>query len=103
VVVAYEKITKSTQITEPTTMHKIDQIVQTIDQYRKEIKNLWEKFIPTTPPEVKEKGSKKQSYRWMKWNDKSTQLSTCLIEKHNYGKIWRKINKPRTRTRKRKR
>jgi hypothetical protein len=53
-VVAYDRIPKSTQIEEPTTMQKIDQIVKTIDQYRKEIENLWEQLIPTTPPEVKE-------------------------------------------------
>jgi hypothetical protein len=53
-VVAYDRIPKSTQTTEPTTMQKIDQIVQTIDQYRQEIENLQEQLIPTTPPEVKE-------------------------------------------------
>jgi hypothetical protein len=53
-VVAYDKIPKSAQTTEPTTMQKIDQIVQTIDQYRQEIENLQEQLIPTTPPEVKE-------------------------------------------------
>jgi hypothetical protein len=29
--------------------------VQTIDQYKKDIENLWEKCIPTTPPKVKDK------------------------------------------------
>jgi hypothetical protein len=40
VVVAYDRIPKSAQIAEPTTTQKIDQIVQTIDQYRQEIENL---------------------------------------------------------------
>jgi hypothetical protein len=39
-VIAYEKIPKSTQTTELTTTQKIDQIVQTIDQYRQEIEHL---------------------------------------------------------------
>jgi hypothetical protein len=51
--VAYEKIPKSVQIENPTMMQKVNQIVQTIDQYRQEIENLWEHFIPTTPPKVK--------------------------------------------------
>jgi hypothetical protein len=54
VVAAYNRISNSAQITEPTTTQKIDHIVQTIDQYRQEIKTLWEQLIPTTPPEVKE-------------------------------------------------
>jgi len=53
-VVAYEKVPKSAQTTEPMTTQKIDQIVKTIDQYMHEIKNLQEQLIPTTPPEVKE-------------------------------------------------
>ena len=52
-VVAYDKIPKSTQTIDLMAMQKIDQIVQTIDQYRQEIELLWEKLIPTTPPEVK--------------------------------------------------
>jgi FtsZ-binding cell division protein ZapB len=42
------------QVAEPNTMQNIDNIVQTIDQYRQEIENLKEKRIPTTPLEVKE-------------------------------------------------
>jgi FtsZ-binding cell division protein ZapB len=55
VVVAYEKIPKTVQVTELTATEKIDQIVQTIDQYQQEIENLHEKLTPTTPPEVREK------------------------------------------------
>jgi tetrahydromethanopterin S-methyltransferase subunit B len=54
VVVAYEKIPKTAQRTELMVTEKIDQIVQTIDQYQQEIENLWEQLTPTTPPEVKE-------------------------------------------------
>jgi hypothetical protein len=39
-------------------MQKIDHIVKTIYQYKKEIENLWEHLIPTTPLEVKEKRNK---------------------------------------------
>jgi hypothetical protein len=49
VVVAYEKISKSVQIAEPITTHKIDQIVKTIDQYRQDIENLQEQLLPTNP------------------------------------------------------
>jgi hypothetical protein len=38
--IAYEKIPKSAQMTELTVTQKIDQIVQTIDQYRQEIEHL---------------------------------------------------------------
>jgi len=34
---------------------KINLITQTIDQYMQEIKDLKEKFNPTTPPKVREK------------------------------------------------
>jgi hypothetical protein len=51
---AYDRIPNSAQITEPTTTQNIDHIVQTIDQYMKEIENLLEQLIPTTPSEVKE-------------------------------------------------
>jgi hypothetical protein len=37
VVVAYDRIPKNVQIKEATTTHKIDHIVQKIDQYRQEI------------------------------------------------------------------
>jgi hypothetical protein len=40
VVVAYEKIPKNTQMVELTVTEKIDQIVQTIDQYQQEIEHL---------------------------------------------------------------
>ena len=40
---------------EITTVEKIDQIAQAIDQYQKEIENLWEHLTPATPPAVKEK------------------------------------------------
>jgi hypothetical protein len=38
--VAYEKSPKSVHTLELTTTHKIDQIMQTIDQYKQEIKHL---------------------------------------------------------------
>jgi hypothetical protein len=54
VAVAYDRIPKREQIAEPMTTQKIDQIVQTIDQYRLEIENFREQLIPTISPEVKE-------------------------------------------------
>jgi predicted nucleic acid-binding Zn-ribbon protein len=62
VVVAYEKIPKNAQTTELTVTEKIDQIVQTIDQYQQEIENLWEQLTPTTPPEVKEQRKGQKSW-----------------------------------------
>jgi hypothetical protein len=50
----YDIIPKSVQIEEPMMTQKIDQIVQTINQYMKDIENLQEQLIPTTPLEVKE-------------------------------------------------
>ena len=58
-VVAYDRIPKSAQTTERTMMQKIDHIVQTIDQYRKEIEKIQEQLIPTNPPEVKKQRDKK--------------------------------------------
>jgi hypothetical protein len=64
VVVAYEKIPKNAQTTELTATEKIDQIVQTIDQYQQEIENLWEHLTPTTPPEVREKRKQEATSRY---------------------------------------
>jgi hypothetical protein len=54
----YEKITQTAQGEEITGLEKIDQIVQAIDQYQKEIDNLLEEITPTTAPVVKEKRKK---------------------------------------------
>jgi hypothetical protein len=53
-VAAYEKMTKREHMTKLTLTQHIDQIVQTIDQYKQKIEHLCEHLIPTTPPEVKE-------------------------------------------------
>jgi hypothetical protein len=55
---AYEQSPESMPTTELTTTQNIDQIVQTLDQYKQEIENLQEQLIPTTPPEVREKRKK---------------------------------------------
>jgi hypothetical protein len=60
VVVAYDRSPKREKTEDPTTRQKIDQIVQTIDQYKQEIKNLQEQLIPTTPLEVKEQRKQKE-------------------------------------------
>jgi hypothetical protein len=57
-VVAYDKIPKRVKTIEPMMTHKIDHIVKKIDQYRKEIKKIWEQIIPTTPMEVNDKRRK---------------------------------------------
>jgi hypothetical protein len=64
VVVAYEKIPKTAQTTELTVTEKIDQIVQTIDQYQQEIKNLHKELTPTTPPEVRDQRKKEEKRRY---------------------------------------
>jgi hypothetical protein len=50
----FEKLPSTTQGNELPVERKIDQIVQAIDQYQKEIENLREQLTPTTPPTVKE-------------------------------------------------
>jgi polyhydroxyalkanoate synthesis regulator protein len=64
--------------------------VKTIDQYQKEIKNLCEQLIPTTPPAVKEKRKQEakaqlqemehQVSKAVELLDKATQLWTRLEE-----------------------
>jgi hypothetical protein len=58
VAVTYEKIPKTRQRDEFTTVEKIDQIAQEIDQYQTEIENFHENLTPTTPLEVREKRKK---------------------------------------------
>jgi hypothetical protein len=55
VVITYENIPKTVQRDELTAAENIDQIVQEINQYQKEIENLHKHLTPTTPPEVREK------------------------------------------------
>jgi hypothetical protein len=57
----YEKIPQATQRDEITSAKNIDQIVQAIDQYQKEIDNLWETLTPTTPPTVKEQRKQEET------------------------------------------
>jgi hypothetical protein len=90
VVVAYEKIPKTTQMAELTTTEKIDQIVQTIDQYQQEIENLHEQLTPTTPLEVREQRKQEATEQLQEIErqvhavgdlfDKATQLWTKLEE-----------------------
>jgi hypothetical protein len=77
--VACERIPKSAQTTKPATMQKIDQIVQTINQYRQEIENLHEKIIPTTPSKVKEK-MKKEATRWMEEMERQVSVAVDLFD-----------------------
>jgi hypothetical protein len=88
VVVAYDRIPKSTQIAEPTTTQKIDQIVQTIDQYRQEIENLWEQLIPTTPPEVKEQ-RKQEAVRQMDEMERQVNAVVDLFDRE--AQLWTKL------------
>jgi hypothetical protein len=50
----FEKLSSTAQGHELPVVGKIEQIVQAIDKYQKEIENLHEKLTPTTPPIVKE-------------------------------------------------
>jgi uncharacterized coiled-coil DUF342 family protein len=50
VVETYEKIPNTAQRAELIVAEKIDQIVQEIDQYQKDIENIHENITPTTPP-----------------------------------------------------
>jgi DNA repair exonuclease SbcCD ATPase subunit len=87
-VVAYDKIPKSAQTTELTTMQKIDQIVQTIDQYRQEIEHLREQLIPTTPPEVKEK-RKQEATTQIEEMERQVRAAVDLFDKAT--QLWTKL------------
>jgi hypothetical protein len=50
----FEKISSMSQGNELLIAGNIDQIVEAIDQYQKEIENLREQITLTTPPTVKE-------------------------------------------------
>jgi hypothetical protein len=88
VVIAYEKIPKNAQTTELTVTEKIDQIVQTIDQYQQEIEHLWEKLTPTTPPEVKEKRKQEETTQ-IKEIERQVHAATDLFEKE--AQLWMKL------------
>jgi catalase len=87
-VVAYEKIPKNAQMTELMVTQKIDQIVQTIDQYQQEIEHLWEKLTPTTPPEVKEKRKQEETMQ-IKEIERQVHAATDLFEKAT--QLWTKL------------
>jgi DNA repair exonuclease SbcCD ATPase subunit len=86
----YEKIPQAVQSEEITAAEKIDRIAQAIDQYQKEIENLREHLIPTTPPTVKEKRKQEATTQLQEIEqqvstttdlfDKATQLWTSLEE-----------------------
>jgi archaellum component FlaC len=82
---------------------KIDQIVQEIAQYQKEIGDLREQLTPTTPPVVKEK---RRQATTMQIQEMEKQVSTTadLLDKAtcNCGQDWRRIHRFNAGTRKRK-
>jgi hypothetical protein len=86
-VVSYDKIPKSTQKIELTTMQEIDQIVQTINQYRQEIESLSEHLIPTTPPKVKEQ-RKQQAATQMEEMEQQVRAVADLFDKA--VQLWKK-------------
>jgi RNAse (barnase) inhibitor barstar len=88
-VVAYDKISKRKQITELTTTQKIDQIVKKIDQYRQEIKNLWEQLIPTTPLEVKDQ-RKQEETRKMEEMERQVSATINLFDRVA-TQLWKKL------------
>jgi chromosome segregation ATPase len=86
----YEKIPQAAQSEEITAAENIDRIAQAIDQYQKEIENLREQLIPTTPPAVKEQRKQEATTQLQEIEqqvstttdlfDKATQLWTRLEE-----------------------
>jgi hypothetical protein len=71
-----------------TVTQKIDQIVQTIDQYRQEIEHLWEQLIPTTPPEVKEQ-RKQETTTQIKEIERQVRVADDLFKKAT--QLWMKL------------
>jgi len=86
----FGKLPATTQGNELLAAEKIDQIVQAIDQYQKEIETLRGQIRPTTPPAVKEQRKQeatiqlqeleKQVSMTVNLLDKATQLWTRLEE-----------------------
>ena len=86
----FEKLPNTTQRNELPVVENIDQIVQAIEQYQKDIENLREQLIATTPPVVKEKRKKEETTQLQEIEqqvsiatnlfDKATQLWTRLEE-----------------------
>jgi hypothetical protein len=70
------------------TTQKIDQIVQTIDQYRQEIENLREQLIPTTPPEVKEQ-RKHEAVGKMEEMERQVSATVDLFDRET--QLWTKM------------
>jgi hypothetical protein len=59
VTTVYNHLLDNVQAESPMTEEKLNQISQTIDQYRKQIEELKEKLTLMTPPEVREQGKQK--------------------------------------------
>jgi archaellum component FlaC len=76
----YEKIPQAAQRDEITAAEKIDQIAQEIDQYHKEIENLREHLIPTTPPVVKEQ-RKEEAMTQLQEIEQQVNTTTDLFDK----------------------
>jgi len=86
----FEKIPNTVQGNELPVEETIDQIVHAIEQYQKEIKNLWEHLTTTNPPVVKDQRKQEETTQLQEIEqqfstttdlfDKATQLWTRLEE-----------------------
>jgi prophage maintenance system killer protein len=84
----YENIPQAAQRDEITAVENIVQIAKVIDQYQKEIENLWEKLTPTTPPLVKEK-RKQEAMVQLQEIEKQISTTTDLFDKA--AQLWTKL------------
>jgi FtsZ-binding cell division protein ZapB len=98
----FEKLPSTAQGNELPVAEKIDQIVQAIDQYQKEIENLREQLTPTTPPAVKEQRKQEATMQLQEIEQQLAQQLTCSIKQRNFGQGWRRIHRSNAGTRKRK-
>jgi Mg2+ and Co2+ transporter CorA len=84
----YENIPQAAQRDEITTIENIDQIAQEIDQYQKEIENLWDHLTSTTPPEVKEKRKQEEMTQIHEIEKK---VSTTIDLFNKAAQLWTKL------------
>jgi Mg2+ and Co2+ transporter CorA len=76
------------QMDEITTVEKIDQIGQEINQYQKEIGNIREQVTPTTPSPVKYQ-RKKEEVEQLQEIKRQVSTITDLLE--NTTQLWKKL------------
>jgi Skp family chaperone for outer membrane proteins len=84
----FDKLPSTVQGNEIPIAKKINQIVQEIDQYQKEIENLREHITPTIPPVVKEK-RKQERIAHLQEIQQQVSTTTELFDKET--QLWTRL------------